>query len=249
MRIAVAGGTGIAGTHVVEVARERGHDVAILTRGNGVDLMTGAGLREALAGVDTVIDMSNRSTLKTDESVSFFAGATRSLLAAGRVAGVRHHVAISIVGVDAAPEGYYAGKVAQERLVAEGAVPWTIVRATQFHEFAAMMFASAKVGPVHLAPRARTQPIAAREVAEHLVTTAVGEPLGRAPELAGPQEESLVEMVRAYARAIGHRGHLPAVSLPGAMGRAQRSGALLPGPDAVLGTQTYAEWLAALPDA
>lgn len=247
MRIAVAGGTGIVGVHVVDAARERGHEVVVLARGRGVDVVSGAGLREALTGVDALVDVSNLSTMKTEDSVSFFAGATHSLLAAERAAGVSHHVALSIVGADAAPEGYYAGKLTQERLVAEGPIPWTIQRATQFHEFAAMMFAQAKVGPLHLAPRARTQPIAAREVADHLLRIVEGGPQGRATDLGGPREESLTEMVRAYARAVGHRGPLPAVSLPGAMGRAQRSGALLPGADAVLGEQTFGEWLTALP--
>ncbi|MET0295880.1 MAG: SDR family oxidoreductase [Microbacterium sp.] len=248
-RIAVAGGTGITGTHVVDVARARGHEVVVLARSRGVDLLSGAGLRTALTGVEAVIDVSNVETLRTDEAISFFAGATRSLLAAEHAAGVAHHVALSIVGADAAPEGYYAGKLAQERLIAEGPVPWTIQRATQFHEFAAQMFVRAKAGPAHLAPRARTQPIAAREVAERLVDIAEDAPVGRARDVAGPQEESLVDMVRAYARAIGHRGWIPAVSMPGAMGRAQRSGALLPGPGALLGRRTFAEWLDALPDA
>ncbi len=246
MNIAVAGGTGVVGTHVVEVARERGHDVVVLARSTGVDLMTAAGLTEALRDVDVVIDVSNVSTLKTEESVAFFGGVTRHLLAAERAANVGHHVALSIVGADAAPDGYYAGKLAQEQLIEAGDVPWTIQRATQFHEFAAMMFDQAKVGPFHLAPRARTQPVAAREVAEQLVRLAAAAPVGRAIDLGGPREESLAEMVRAYARATGHRGWIPAISLPGSMGRAQRSGALLPGPHSQSGTQTFAEWLASV---
>ncbi|WP_404434457.1 SDR family oxidoreductase [Microbacterium lacus] len=246
MRIAVAGGTGVVGRHIMNVARDRGHEAIPLTRSNGIDLVTGSGLPEWLDGVDSVIDVSNRSTLKTDESVAFFTAVTHNLLAAERKAGVHHHVALSIVGADAAPDGYYAGKLAQEGLVEAADVPWTIQRSTQFHEFAAMMFDQAKAGPVHLAPRARTQPIAAREVAEHMVAVAVAAPTGRAVDLAGPQEESLVEMVRAYARAKGHRGWIPAVSLPGSMGRAQRSGALLPHSDAHRGRQTFTEWLASL---
>lgn len=246
MRIAVAGGTGAVGTHVVEVARERGYDVVVLARSAGVDLMNPRSLQGALRDVDTVIDVSNVSTLKTEQSVAFFTGATRNLLATERAAHVGHHVALSIVGADAAPDGYYAGKLAQEQLIQDGDVPWTIQRTTQFHEFAAMMFNQAKAGPLHLAPRARTQPVAAREVAEWLVTLAAEAPVGRAIDLGGPQEESLAEMVRGYARTIGHRGWIPAVSLPGSMGRAQRSGALLPGPDALRGRQTFAEWLATI---
>jgi uncharacterized protein YbjT (DUF2867 family) len=160
------------------------------------------------------------------------------------IAGTSHHVALSIVGIDRAPEGYYAGKVAQEKLVESGPVPWTILRATQFHEFAEQIYARAKIGPFHVAPRMRTQPIAAREVAEHLVTLAEAGPAGRVAELAGPREESLVEMVRGFARAQGSRAWIPRIPLPGPGGRAQRDGSLLPGPGAVLGSQTFAQWLA-----
>lgn len=248
MRIAVAGGTGLTGRNVVEIARSRGHIAVPLSRFGGVDLVSGAGLRQALIHADTVIDVSNVESTKTDVSVSFFAGATRNLLAAERTAGVTHHIALSIVGIDTAPEGYYAGKLSQERLIEAGDIPWTIQRATQFHEFAALMFESAKAGPLHVAPRARTQPIAVREVAEHLVALAEAGPGGRVPELAGPREESLAAMVRAYGQAIGHRGWMPEISLPGALGRAQRNGWLLPQNDPILGRQTFAEWLDALPN-
>jgi uncharacterized protein YbjT (DUF2867 family) len=244
MKIAVAGGTGHVGTHVVDVAQQRGHDVVVLTRGRGVDLVTGDGVPGALVGVDVVIDVTSTTTLDSARSVAFFEAVTRTLLAAEEEAGVGHHVALSIVGIESAPEGYYAGKLGQERLVRHGPIPWTILRATQFHEFAEQIYERAKVGPVHVAPIMRTQPIAAREVAEHLIELAEGPPAGRSPDLGGPREERLVDMVRALARHRGSRAWIPAVPLAGATGRAQRSGALLPGPDAVRGTQTYAEWLA-----
>jgi len=247
MRIAVAGGTGHVGKHVVAAARERGHDVVVLTRGCGIDLVAGTGLAKALGAADAVIDVASVTTLDAGESVAFFDATTRSLLAAEAEAGVGHHLALSIVGIDRAPEGYYAGKVTQERLVERGRVPWTIVRATQFHEFAEQIYERAKIGPLHVAPKMRTQPIAAREVGEHLVSLAEAAPVGRARDLAGPREESLVDMVRGMARARGSRAWIPAIPLPGASGRAQRDGSLLPGPDAVLGRQTYAEWLATQP--
>lgn len=249
MRIAVAGGTGRVGTHVVGIARERGHDVAVLTRGNGVDVVTGKGVDAALAGVDAVIDVASVTTLKTEESVAFFEAVSRTLIAAEQHAGVAHHVALSIVGIDGATEGYYAGKLAQERIVEAGATPWTILRATQFHEFAEQIYARAALGPLHVAPKMRTQPIAAREVAERLVQLAESAPSGRVPDLAGPREESLVDMVRRYARATGHRGWIPAIPLPGETGRRQRDGSALPGPGASLGRQTFDEWLEALPAA
>ncbi|MCR2764534.1 SDR family oxidoreductase [Microbacterium sp. zg.B48] len=248
MRIAVAGGTGHVGSHVVSHARARGHDVVLLTRGAGVDLVTGAGLTEALRGADAVIDVVNVSTLDADDSVRFFETTSRMLLNAQRqVGGVGHHVALSIVGVDRAPHGYYAGKAAQERVIEDGDAPWTILRATQFHEFAEQVYQRARIGPLHVAPKMRTQPIAAREVGAHLVALAESAPAGRAPDLAGPREERLVDMVRRFARTQGSRAWIPAIPLPGPAGRAQRDGSLLPAPGALLGTQTYTEWLAELP--
>jgi uncharacterized protein YbjT (DUF2867 family) len=245
MKIAVAGGTGRVGTHVVTVARGRGHDVVVLTRSAGVDLVAGTGVSSALRGADAVIDVASIDTLDGAESTAFFEATTRALLAGAKEAGVGHHVALSIVGIDRAPVGYYAGKIAQERLITAGDVPWTILRATQFHEFAAQIFERAKIGPLHVAPKMRTQPVAAREVAERLVALAETGPSGRARDLGGPREERLVEMVRAYAHARGSRGWIPAIPLPGAPGKAQRDGSLLPGPDADRGVQTYAEWVAA----
>ena len=243
MKIAVAGGTGRVGRHVVDVARERAHSVAVLSRSTGVDLVTGDGTAAALDQADATIDVSNITTLRRAAATEFFEATTRALLASEAATGVGHHVALSIVGIDGVDDGYYGGKLAQERAVMAGAIPWTILRATQFHEFAAQTYERAKIGPLHVAPRMRTQPIAAREVAERLVDLAEAGPAGRATDLAGPREESLVEMIRAYARVRGSRAWIPAISLPGAMGRAQRNGAALPGPGALRGRQTFAEWL------
>ena len=248
MRLAIAGGTGMTGEHVAAVARGRGHDVVVLSRRTGVELLSGAGLAGALDGVDAVIDVTNVVTAKPDVSVMFFAGATKNLLAAERAAGVPHHLVLTIVGAEAAPDGYYAGKLAQERLVAGGVVPWTILRTTQFHEYAAMMFHRTHAG-AHVAPSGRIQPVAVREVAVHLVDLAERGPVGRATDLGGPREESLADMVHRYAHAIGYRAPLPVVNTPGTLGRAFRSGALLPSADALRGAQTFTEWLDALPDA
>ena len=248
MRLAIAGGTGMTGAQVAVVGRERGHEVTVLSRRTGVELLSGAGLAGALDGVDAVIDVTNVVTSKPDVSVMFFAGATKNLLAAERAAGVPHHLALTIVGAEAAPDGYYAGKLVQERLVAGGDIPWTILRTTQFHEYAAMMFHRTHAG-AHVAPSGRVQPVAVREVAAHLVDLAEDGPAGRASDLGGPREESLADMVHRYAHAIGYRAPLPVVNTPGALGRALRSGALLPGAGALRGTQTFTQWLDALPDA
>ncbi len=244
MKIAIAGGTGVVGRPTVQAVRDAGHEAVILTRSQGVDLVTGQGLDAALDGVDAVIDTANISTLNADAARSFFTAATGNLVAAAGRAGVGHVVLLSIVGIDRMPYDYYAGKIAQEKVVEASPVPWTIQRATQFHEFAAQMFAGAKAGPLHLAPRARTQPVAAAEVGERLATLAAGAPQGKARDFAGPREEAMDAMVKAYAKAVGHRGWVPSISIPTKQMKGMREGLALPGPDADLGTQTFAEWVA-----
>ncbi|MCX5400585.1 SDR family oxidoreductase [Streptomyces sp. NBC_00102] len=243
MKIAVAGGTGTVGRHVVDVVRERGHEAVVLSRSNGVDLTSGSGAAEALHGVAAVVDVTSKQTMSAKASAEFFTSVTRQLLASEQAVGVGHHVALSIVGIDRAPHGYYAGKVAQERLVERGAVPWTILRATQFHEFAGQIYGQIKVGPLVAVPRMTSEPVAAREVAERLVELATGAPAGRVPDLGGPRVESMSAMVRAYAHHTGKRGPIVEVPLPGGMGRAMRDGSLVTREPADHGTLTYAQWL------
>ena len=245
MRIAVAGGTGTVGRHVVDVARERGHEVVVLARSMGIDLVTGAGLDTALQGVDAVIDVTSTSTQSAAESERFFGTVTRNLLAAEQSAGVGHHLALGIVGSLDAPFGYYAGKKVQEELVTSGPVPFTILRATQFHEFAQQLHSGYTFGPVILVPKMVSQPVAAREVAERLVELTAA-PAGRVEDLAGPRVEQMTDMVRAYGTAVGKRGVLVTVPLPGGFGKAMRDGTTLAGPSADLGGQTFDEWIATL---
>jgi uncharacterized protein YbjT (DUF2867 family) len=218
--------------------------VVVLARSTGVDLVAGTGAREALSGVDVVIDTSGVGP--GDDATAFHEAVTKTLVTAGTEAGVRHLVVLSIVGCDRAA-GYplYAGKLAQERATEAGGIPFTIARTTQFHEFAKLIWQIGKRGPLHFAPRMRSQPVAVREVGDHLVDLAEGEPHGRAPEFAGPREESVLDMTRAYAEAIGGGRVLP-IRMGGEFGRAQRDGSLLPGPHAKHGRQTYAEWISAL---
>lgn len=246
MRIAVAGATGTVGSHVVDVAREHGHDVVPLTRSTGVDLTTGAGLAERLTGVDAVVDVANTSTQQQQEAEAFFGGVTRSLLAAERSAGVGHHVALSIIGIDDVPSGYYLGKRHQERLLAEGDQPWSVLRAAQFHEFAEQALGFVTVGPFSLVPRMTSQPVAAREVAEALVALAEQGPSGRVPDLAGPQVLAMHDLARRVSRARGLGRRVVPVPLPGAAGRGMRDGSLTAAgdPGATLGRTTFDEWLA-----
>jgi uncharacterized protein YbjT (DUF2867 family) len=243
MRIAVAGGTGHVGSYVVDAVQAAGHEPVVLSRGRGVDLMTGEGLDDALAGVEIVIDVSNTSTTSRKKSIAFFGAATTHLLDGGLRAGVRHHVALSIVGIDRVNLGYYAGKLRQEELVLAAPLPTSVLRATQFHEFAGQVLDQIP-GPVAFIPRARVQPVAAREVAAALVALALGSPVGTAPELAGPQEESLADMARRLLRARGSRKPVLQVRLPIAGAGAMASGGLLPTGPGPRGVQTYEEWLA-----
>ncbi|MBT2534295.1 NAD(P)H-binding protein [Arthrobacter sp. ISL-48] len=246
MNIAVAGGTGTVGRHVVSIARERGHRVVSLSRSEGVDLVSGRGLPEALNGIDTVVDVASIPTLARKAAVDFFTAATTNLLRAGKESGVKHHVALSIVGADRAATGYYAGKLAQEELVSSGDIPWTILRATQFHEFAGQVLERSSLGPLALVPRMTTQPVAAREVAKALVDAAESGPHGRVADLGGPQVEQLVDMVRAYASTFRQKKKLVVgLTAPGPLWKAMRSGALIPEPGAGVGLQTFDEWMQA----
>jgi uncharacterized protein YbjT (DUF2867 family) len=247
VRIAVAGGTGTVGRLVVEEAPGRGDSVVVLARSAGVDLVTGAGLEQALTGVDTVIDVSNVDTLSRRRSVAFFEAATGQLVRAAATAGVGHLLALSVVGVDDVGLGYYAGKRRQEEVVLGGPVPATVLRATQFHEFAAQSLGRA-VGPVVPVPRMRCRPVAAREVARHLLSLAAGPALGRAPELAGPEEADMTDLVRRLARDRGERRLVVPLRLPGGAGRAMASGGLLPRGAGPRGTVTFEQWLGS-PDA
>jgi uncharacterized protein YbjT (DUF2867 family) len=243
MRIAVAGGTGWIGKLVVEAVRARGDTPVVIARSAGVDVLTGAGLDAAVDGAGAVIDVTNLMTTSGAKAAAFFATATANLLAAGRLAGVTHHVALSIVGVDRVALGYYRAKRRQEELVLAGPVPATVLRATQFHEFAAQMLGNA-VGPLVPVPRMLTQPVAAREVAEALARLAAGRAQGMAAEMAGPQVLAMAPLVRRVARARRSRRLVVTVPVPGAAGKALAGGGLLPTGDGPRGTETFDVWLA-----
>lgn len=242
MRVAVAGGTGVVGRHVVGVLEEVGHEAVVLARSRGVDVTTGAGLTAALVGADALIDVTNIATTSKKASLAFFEAATQHLLSAGREAGVRHHVALSVVGCDRIDFGYYFGKRRQEELVLDGSVPASVLRATQFFEFAEQFVAPSR-GPVVVVPRMRTQPVAARAVAGALVDLATGPAVGPAPELAGPREEQMVDMVRRLKRLRGRRRLVLPLTLPGHAGRRMADSGLLPTGPGPRDRQSFDDWL------
>jgi uncharacterized protein YbjT (DUF2867 family) len=244
MRIAVAGGTGVLGRHVVAELARRGHDPVVMSRSTGVDVTTGAGLDAALVGADVVIDATSVTTMSRRTAEQSFEAGTGELVRVGRRAGVRHHVAVSIVGVDRAPEvAYYGAKLHHEELVLAGPVPSSILRATQFHEFPGQ-FLDRFRGPVVPVFRMLTQPVAAREVASALVDVAEGPPRGHAGEIAGPEVHELVDLARRVVRARGQRRLVVGIRAPGAAGRKLVEGAALPTVGGLRGRVTFDEWLA-----
>jgi uncharacterized protein YbjT (DUF2867 family) len=245
MRVAVAGGTGVVGRHAVENLEKAGHQTVVLARSHGVNVATGDGLLEALEGASVVVDCSNVSTMKASESERFFGAVTRNLLTSGQAAGVQHFVAVSIVGIDRVDFGYYRGKRVQEDMLLAADRPSSVLRATQFHEFAGQLLDRSR-GPAAIVPRMRIQPVAAREVGEALAELAVGEPVGMAPELAGPREELLVDLVHQVLKARSQRRLVMAIRLPGAVGKAMSGGGLIPQGEGPRGEQTFAQYLAGL---
>ncbi|QAY58777.1 SDR family oxidoreductase [Microbacterium protaetiae] len=245
MRIAIAGGTGTVGRLVTDLVRRHGHEPVVISRSTGIDLLSGDGLDAVLAGVDAVIDVTSTASMSAAASIRFFETATRNLLAAEQRAGVRHHVVLSIIGIDSVEKGYgyYQGKRAQEHMVQTGPIPSSLLRATQFHEFARQMFERMKVGPFVLVPTMRSQPIEAAEVAARLVELAEGVPAGRVTDIAGPRVERMADLARRYGRAAGLPGRVVELSLPGGSGRQMRDGSLLAGTSAQLRGQDFTTWL------
>lgn len=244
MRIAVAGATGNIGALTVAALERAGHHVVRISRSLGVDLTTGDGLDAALTGVEAVVDATNCTATDRDEAVTYFGTITRTLLAAGERAGVRHHVLLSIAAVDRVEgNAHYAGKREQERLVAGGPVPWTIVPATQFHDFAAMVTSwTEREGTATIAPLL-VQPIAPADVADVLAEIATGAPQGRYREVAGPEPQDLVDMARRTNDARGRAVRL-VPTWSALFGPAMAGDVLLPRAGARIAPTTFDEWLA-----
>jgi uncharacterized protein YbjT (DUF2867 family) len=244
MRVAVVGATGRIGHRTVEALERRHHDTVAISRTQGVDVYTGEGLVKALTGVDAVVDACSCAATDRDEAVAFFSRSTRNLLEAERQTGVRHHVLLSIAGLTRVTgNAHYVGKRAQEELVERSPVPWSIVPATHFHDFAEMVTTwTERDGSATIAPLL-VQPIAPADVADVLAEVAIGRPQGRCPDLAGPEPHDLVDLARRTRSARG----TPIRLIPtwsGVFGPDMAGDVLLPGPDARIAPTTFDDWLA-----
>ena len=245
-KIAVAGATGRVGHHVTDVLTGRGHDVVPMSRSQGVDVITGDGLAAALAGVECVIDAVAGPSAEQQAATAFFTTAARNLHRAGQRAGVRRMIVVSVIGTDRFTAGYGPAKIAHERAMLAGPVPVRVLRAAQFHELVAQLVDWGTRDEVAYVPRMRTQLVAARAVAEVLadLATAPGPGTGPFVEVAGPREESLVEMAALLASRRGYPSKIEGVSDPADPDRElNENGALLPGPGAILTGPTFQEWL------
>jgi uncharacterized protein YbjT (DUF2867 family) len=204
MKIVVIGGNGLIGSKTVPILRARGHEVVAASSKTGVNTITGAGLKEAVAGAEVVIDLTNSPSFEDQAVLEFFRTSGRNLLAAEADAGVGHHVALSIVGIERTPDnGYFRAKIAQEKLIEASGVPYTIVRATQFFEFLGGIAASAADGnTIRLSPGA-FQPIAADDVALMVAEAALAPPRNGIIEIAGPDRAPFDEIIARYLKASG----------------------------------------------
>ena len=247
-KIAVAGATGRVGAHLVDILEERGHDVIPIARSNGVDVVSGEGLDEALAGVETIVDAATGNSPDQAAATGFFTASARNLQRAGAAAGAKRIVVVSIIGIDKFRGGYNAAKLAQEETLLEGPLPVRIVRAAQFHEFVDQLVGWMIQDGVAYVPEMRTQLVAARVVAEALAD-AVEEPEtenGRITEVAGPHAERLADAATALFAGRGDSIEVREVLQPDDPdAAAYANGAALPNPGARLAGPSFGEWLAA----
>src|SRR5437868_7343985 len=204
MKIVVIGGTGLIGSKTVPTLRQGGHEVVAASPNTGVNTITGEGLKEAMAGTQVVVDVANSPSFEDKAVLEFFETSGRNLLAAETAAGgVRHHVALSIVGIDRSDNGYFRAKVAQEKLIEAAGIPYTIIRSTQFLEFLRGIVASAADGNMVRISPGLFQPIAAEDVAAVVADVALAAPRNGIVEIAGPERAQFNEIVARYLKAVG----------------------------------------------
>ncbi len=244
MKIVIIGGSGLIGKKLVKNLRQRGHEVVAASPSSGVNTLTGEGLAEALVGASVVVDVANSPSFEDKAVLEFFETSGRNLLAAEAAAGVGHHIALSVVGTDRLlASGYFRAKMAQENLIKASAIPYTIVRATQFFEFVGAIAQSATDGQTVRLPPALMQPIVSDDVAAALAEIAVAEPLNGTVELAGPEPIQMDELVRRYLSANRDARKVTTDVHAGYFGTAVNDQSLTPGDQPRLGPTRFEDWL------
>jgi uncharacterized protein YbjT (DUF2867 family) len=245
MKIVVIGGNGLIGTKLVKGLRQKGHEVLAASRASGVNTLTGEGLAEALAGAQVVVDVANSPSFEDKAVLEFFETTGRNLLAAEAAAGVKHHIALSVVGTERLlASGYFRAKMAQEELIKASKIPYTIVRATQFFEFVGTIAQGATEGEtIRLSP-AMMQPIASDDVAAMLVDIALEKPLKGTIDVAGPEPIRMDELVRQFLSAISDSRKVTTDIHAGYFGTAVNDQSLTPDANPRLGPTRFGEWLA-----
>jgi uncharacterized protein YbjT (DUF2867 family) len=243
MKIVVIGGTGLIGSKTVAILRHGGHEVVAASPNNGVNTITGEGLKEAVAGAQVVIDLANSPSFEDKAVLEFFQTSGRNLLAAETAVGVRHHVALSIVGTDRSDNGYFRAKVAQEKLIETSEIPYTIIRSTQFLDFLGAIAASSADGNnVRISP-GLFQPIAADDVAAIVADVAVATPQNGIVEIAGPERAPFNEIVARYLKAIGDPRQVVSDREARYFGGRVEERSLVPLGEARLGRIGFDDWL------
>ena len=244
MKIVVIGGTGLVGSKLVANLDEQGHEAIPASPASGVNTLTGEGLSEVLTGAQVAVDVSNAPDWEDDAAMHFFQTSSRNLLAAEAAAGVGHHVALSVVGTDRLTEsGYFRAKLAQERLIQDASIPWSIVHATQFFEFLNGIADDATRGNTVRLPPALIQPLAAEDVASAVARVAIGPPLNGIEEVAGPEEFRLDELVRGVLKARNDPREVIADPQARYFGIAPSERTLLPGSHARIAETRLEDWL------
>jgi uncharacterized protein YbjT (DUF2867 family) len=244
MKIVVIGGTGLIGSKVVDRLRKRGHEVLAAAPSSGVNTLTGEGLDEAMARTDVVVDVANSPSFEDRAVLDFFETSGRHIFAAETKAGVKHHLALSVVGTDRlAASGYFRGKIAQEKLIRASGVPYTIVHSTQFFEFLNSIVKSGAAGTEVRLSTALIQPIASDDVADAVTDYALGTPLNDTVEIAGPDAFSLSDLVQRFLTVIQDpRKVVPDIHAP-YFGAELEEGTLLPADQARLGPVDFQSWV------
>jgi uncharacterized protein YbjT (DUF2867 family) len=244
MKIVVIGGTGLIGKKLVPILRKRGHEAVAASPSSGVNSVTGEGLAQALAGASAVVDVTNSPSWEDAAVLKFFETSTRNLLAAETAAGVGHHIALSVVGADRMPDsGFMRAKVAQERLIKAGKVPYTIVRATQFFEFLGGIAESGAAGDTVRLSTAPMQPLAADDVAAALADVAVDAPVNGIIEVAGPEALPIAAFVKRFLAARGDSREVVPDPKAGYFGAALDGRGLTPGANARIGPTRFEAWI------